>query len=178
VIFESEAPAKGVGTFLVLFIGIYIVLYIAYMAIPDDVLRLTVFPAGIVRPTLAIINMLDNSAHAVSDASTLMSRNGNLDIVRGCDGSGIALLLTSGILAFPTSLRAKVKGLMVSLLLVVFTNCLRILGLYFALAYADNWFELLHLYIIPTLMVLLAGGYFIWWASRQGIDRTSFQSSS
>jgi len=40
----------------------------------------------------------------------------------------------------------------------------RISALYFVIAYYPTWFLLVHVYLAPTLMVMVGCGYFAWWA--------------
>ena len=48
--------------------------------------------------------------------------------------------------------------------LIYVLNLLRIGVLYFAIAYYPDWFQLIHVYLAPTLMVIVACAYFAWWA--------------
>lgn len=166
---SDTAPSeRSVALFLIVFVAAYMGLYVGYMTIPDDILRHTIYPWSIVKPVVASINLLDSDAAVAGIASSLVSNRGNLEIVRGCDGSGVVFLLTAAIVAFPARWRSKAAGIGWALLFVALVNHLRLVGLYFALTHANEWFVTLHVYVFPTLLLLLGGVYFLIWASRRG----------
>jgi exosortase family protein XrtM len=87
-----------------------------------------------------------------------------LEIVRGCDGAGVLFLIISAILVFPAGLMRKLLGLLLGIGLIYGLNLLRICILYYVIAYQPSWFQLIHTYAAPTLMVILGCFYFAWWA--------------
>lgn len=165
---DAASSERNVVVFLIAFVAVYVGLYVGYMAIPDDMLRDKIYPWSIVKPVVASINLLDAGAAVADISSTVVSNRGNLEIVRGCDGSGVILLLTAAIVAFPARWRSKAAGIGWALLFVALVNHLRLVGLYFVQAHANEWFVPLHVYVFPTLLVLLGGVYFIAWASGWG----------
>ena len=40
------------------------------------------------------------------------------------------------------------------------------MSLYFAAHHDRHWFDLLHGYVAPTLIIILACLFFLWWANR------------
>jgi exosortase family protein XrtM len=159
---------RGITLFLIVFVAAYVAMYAGYISIPDDILRDTVYPWGIVRPVVATINLLDGDAAVAGIASSLGSHSGSLEIVRGCDGSGVLFLLTAAILAVRALWRSKVVAIGCALVFVLLINHVRLVALYFVLAHANNWFVMVHVYVFPVLMLLLGGIFFLVWASRWG----------
>jgi exosortase family protein XrtM len=94
----------------------------------------------------------------------LQSPRADLEIVRGCDGAGALFLLMAAILAFPAPFKRKLKGVVLGVLLMYSLNLIRISGLYFVVAYHKDWFLLVHTYLAPTLLIVLACLFFAWWA--------------
>jgi exosortase family protein XrtM len=94
----------------------------------------------------------------------LLSAKANLEIVRGCDGAGVLFLVVSAIIAFPSIWRRRLVGLFLGIGLIYLLNLLRICILYFVIAYRPGWFPLVHVYLAPTLMVMVGCCYFAWWA--------------
>lgn len=90
----------------------------------------------------------------------------NLQVASTCSGLGFIALLGAAIIMFSTSILHKLIGLVTGILLVVLLNTGRIVGLYFVMAYHPGWFLWLHLYVAPTLMVILCCLFFASWSFR------------
>jgi exosortase family protein XrtM len=119
---------------------------------------------GVVSVCADLINISAPQEHILPLQNHLLSSKADLEIVRGCDGAGVLFLIVSAILVFPSTWVRKLTGLILGITLIYVLNLLRIIVLYFVLVYYPDWFELLHEYIAPTLMVLVACAYFAWWA--------------
>ncbi len=163
----SVRREPGPLRFLLLFACGYALLYWAYWLVPDAVLRDSLYPVAILRPCADLINLVFPVEAVGVTAGMLVSPQASLEVVRGCDGSGMLFLIVAAIMAFPSAWRARLAGLCGALLLVHALNTARIVLLYFAAAYRESWFLPLHTYLVPTLFVLGGGLYFAWWAARQ-----------
>jgi exosortase family protein XrtM len=150
--------------FLFMFAGIYGILHFGYFQIPDELLRNVIYHWGLVRPDVGLIDLLAPAERVVAVQNHLISARANLEIVRGCDGSGAIFLIVSAVLAYPATLSRKLLGVCAALALMYGLNLLRIAGIYFVVAYHPAWFLPAHTYFAPTLIVLLGCVYFAWWA--------------
>jgi exosortase family protein XrtM len=148
----------------VLFVGTYALLNYGYLKIPDELFIKTLYYHGVVAVCADTINQFAPLEQVVGYQNHLLSTKADLEIVRGCDGVGVLLLLLSAIIAFPANLKRKLFGLALGISLLYAINLLRIGMLYFVVAYYRDWFLLTHTYVAPTLLVLLACLYFAWWA--------------
>ncbi|WP_243221680.1 exosortase family protein XrtM [Methylobacter sp. S3L5C] len=119
---------------------------------------------GVVTICADLINMLAPLEQVLPQQNHLLSVKANLEIVRGCDGAGVLFLMVSAIVAFPSTWRRKLIGLLLSIGLIYLLNLLRIITLYFIIAYQPDWFLLVHAYLAPTLMIIVGCVYFVWWA--------------
>jgi exosortase family protein XrtM len=146
------------------FIGCYLLLNYGYFKIPDDLFMNVIYYHGVVSICADLINLLAPLEHVLAQQNHLLSAKANLEIVRGCDGAGVLFLVVSAIVAFPSTGRRKLIGLLLGIGLIYLLNLLRISILYFVIAYRPDWFQLLHVYLAPTLMVLVGCCYFAWWA--------------
>lgn len=146
-----------------LFVAVYCVLYLCYSAIPDSILRDNVYFYGIVRPSEALINWLAPAEHVVGTQNRLLSATVRLNIVRGCDGAGVLFLLLAAMLAYRARLATTVLGIVGAVLLVYALNEMRVVALYFIDSHWPEWFLPMHLYFIPTLMILVGAVYFALW---------------
>lgn len=138
----------------------YTAMHAAYFAVPDAVLREQVYVL-LTHAAAALINLAHPAEAARADANLLVSGRAVLEIVRGCDGSGALFMLTAALLAAPLAARVKATGLVAGLALVLLLNQARITGLYFVAAYQPAWFQPLHAYVVPSLLVLAVLLYFL-----------------
>lgn len=147
----------------IFFVACYAFLDYAYFKIPVELFMHVIYHHGVVAVCADLVNWLAPLEHVFAKQNHLISAKANLEIVRGCDGAGVLFLLTAALIAFPSSLRRKLIGLAAGVSLVYCINLIRIVGLYFIVAYQPAWFTLIHTYIAPTLMVIMSCGYFAWW---------------
>jgi exosortase family protein XrtM len=138
-----------------------------YFLVPDQWLARIVYHHGIVSPGAMVIDVIAPHEAIRGEGNRLWSARASLEIVRGCDGSGLLFLLSAAIIAYPSTWREKLAGLAGALLLIYLLNQLRIVGLYFVAAYRDGWFVPLHSYFVPMSLVMACVAYFAWWTSAQ-----------
>jgi exosortase family protein XrtM len=148
----------------IVFVGCYALLNYGYFKIPVELFMNVIYYHGVVIICADLINMLAPLEHVLAQQNHLFSAKANLEIVRGCDGAGVLFLVVSAIVAFPSSWRRKLIGILLGIGLIYLFNLLRISALYFVIAYQPDWFLLVHVYLAPTLMVLVGCCYFAWWA--------------
>jgi exosortase family protein XrtM len=148
----------------ILFIGCYALLDYGYFKIPVDMFINVIYYHGVVTVCADLINLISPLEQVLPQQNHLISTKADLEIVRGCDGAGVLFLVVSAILVFPSKLGRKLVGLILGIALIYVLNLLRIGVLYFAIAYYPDWFQLIHVYLAPTLMVIVACAYFAWWA--------------
>jgi exosortase family protein XrtM len=148
----------------IVFVGSYALLNYGYFKIPDDLFMNVIYYHGVVTICADLINLIAPLEHVLAQQNHLLSAKANLEIVRGCDGAGVLFLVVSAIVAFPSTGRRKLIGLLLGVSLIYLLNMLRISVLYFVIAYRPDWFQLIHVYLAPTLMVLVGCCYFAWWA--------------
>jgi exosortase family protein XrtM len=163
---SSTTPPKKCNEWLqfILFVGCYAVLNYVYFKIPDELFINVIYYHGVVAICADLINMIAPLEQVLAQQNHLISAKANLEIVRGCDGAGVLFLVISAIVAFPSTWRRKLLGLIIGIGLIYFLNLLRICVLYFVIAYQADWFQLVHVYLAPTLMVMVGCCYYAWWA--------------
>ncbi|OQW65198.1 MAG: exosortase family protein XrtM [Proteobacteria bacterium ST_bin11] len=147
-----------------LFVACYALLDYAYFKIPVDLFANVIYYHGVVAVCADLVNWLAPLEQVWAKQNHLISAKADLEIVRGCDGAGVLFLVISAVLVFPGGLKQKLLGLMLGIGLIYGINLLRICVLYFVIAYQPGWFQLIHTYVAPTLMVVLGCFYFAWWA--------------
>lgn len=135
----------------------------AYRQVPDQVLADRIYRWGINEVAAHIINLLHADAQVSVAAHRLVSPRANLEVVRGCDGSGLLFLLGAAVLAFRLRWRRRLEGLLAAIVMVYVLNQLRVVALYFALANRPAWFLPLHTSILPIVILVLSSTLYLCW---------------
>lgn len=152
----------------VIFIGSYLILNRAYFEIPNEILSDTVYFHGLSRVCAGLVNLAGPSDTVAAVGNHLASPLADLEIIRGCDGAGTLFLIIAAMLAFPASLPRKLGGILLGVGLMYGLNIVRISSLYFLMAYRPEWFELVHTYVAPGLIIAIGCLFFAGWASASG----------
>ncbi len=150
--------------FALVFLFAFCVLQFSYQAGRDGLVEHLVIDVATVYPSTALINFIDPDKHAVASGQRILSPHGSLSILNGCEGTETLFLLAAAIAAFRASWRSKLKGLLLGTVLVYCLNQARIVVLFFAARENRSWFEMIHGYIAPSLIIVLCSLFFLWWA--------------
>lgn len=108
----------------------------------------------------AILNVLGYGT-AVSEANIMGKFS--INIKRGCDAIEPMALLSAIILAFPTTLKRKLPGVLIGIVALAILNIIRIVSLYLTGLYAPGIFDLMHLQVWQVLFILAALIYCAIW---------------
>ena len=149
--------------FIVIASILYGVFHFAYHKIPDDYLRNTIYPNVIGYLAADIIHLISPEKRVRVQNNSIIAKGVKLNIVRGCDGSGVLFMLTAAILGFGASLRHTLVGLVLGGLTVYIINQIRIVGLFYVVDYNRDWFQPVHTYYAPTLIIFLVSLFFLVW---------------
>ncbi len=162
--------------FLLIFPAAYGVLHFLYFALPDRLLRDVVHYYAIVLPAAALLNFIAPHEAVSALHGSLRSGRASLEIVRGCDGAGVMFLLVAALIASAADIRRKLLGILGAISLIYILNELRVIALYFVVAYRNEWFGPLHNYFVPMLVIAASVLFFLWWASLAPRQRTNGES--
>jgi exosortase family protein XrtM len=92
-----------------------------------------------------------------------------LEVVRGCDGSGALFLLLAALVAAEgVRWTARAWGALAGALMLYGLNEARLVALYFAAVHRPAWFNSLHEYFIPSLLVMSVGLFYLAWTALAG----------
>jgi exosortase/archaeosortase family protein len=111
----------------------------------------------------AILRALGENV-VVSDRLVRGEVGAGLLIERGCDAVHPSGLFLAAVLAAPVALRLKLPALLLGPVVLMVTNLVRIVSLYFAQIHAPSVFELLHVEVWQAAFVFLAVMLWIAWA--------------
>lgn len=157
----NRRALRFLASFALIFGVLYFVFGIAQGVRSGLIQPFTVFLA---RAVTAIINLF--GAGATSQGVLVQSPDFALSIAMGCDGVEATCLFVAGVLAFPTSWRARLVGLALGVPLVQLINILRLVGLYYVGVFMPAVVEEVHVYVAQTLVILLSTAVLIFWLER------------
>jgi exosortase H (IPTLxxWG-CTERM-specific) len=154
--------------FLALFVLIFAICYLLFGVIPR--VRLGVinpYTEFLARAVAAVINLF--GAGAVANGALVSSPRYSMDIAMGCDGVEASCLYLAGVLAFPTSWRARLIGLVIGVPTIQAINLARLVGLYYVGMYFPSVADQIHDYVAQTIVILLSTAILIFWLERFGV---------
>lgn len=153
--------------FAAVFFMLFAALYFAWSQARGTVVERLVIDYATVQPSVAIINFITPQENVLAQVHRLVSPHARLSVLNGCEGAECLLLLVAAVLAFRGgSWRHKIIGLLAGAALVYVSNQMRIVALFYTFRFERGWFETLHGYLAPTLIVAISCLFFLWWANR------------
>jgi exosortase/archaeosortase family protein len=138
---------------LLWFGGWFVLLYTLLQALPG--LTRWIIDQGTVRPAAALLGWLDPALQARAEGARLVVSGGALHVLPGCEGTDLALLAISAMLAAPLQWRWRLAGAAVALLCMAALNQLRLLVLLQAHRTWPQGFDALHTLWLPLVLVSL-----------------------
>jgi exosortase H (IPTLxxWG-CTERM-specific) len=93
-------------------------------------------------------------------------RAGGMEVISECSGVYVAILFAAGVLAFPAAWRAKLKGVVLGVLVIFAINVLRLVTLGAIIARKREWLPLFHEYLWQVLFILVVAGLYLLWIER------------
>ncbi len=157
--------------FAVKFILCFALLFGAFEASRGSAFERFVVEDMILVPTTALINVVTPNEHAQLAAGRVISSpSSNLHVIRGCEGIEMFLLLVAGIVAFPTSWKHRLQGLLFGSILAYVLSVTRLMALHYILHYSPGAWEALHGLVLPLGPIILMALYFMRW-SAGGVQR-------
>lgn len=114
-----------------------------------------------------LINLMTPAENTRAQAEYLISGSFKLQIAQGCEGMDGVIILLAAILAFPAGIKSKILGMFGGLIILYSLNLFRIAALYYTLKYKSAFFDMMHIYVGQTFIILMAFFYFITWLTIQ-----------
>lgn len=113
---------------------------------------------------------------ATASGADITYANHTVAVKTGCSGLELLAVLVPAILVFPSTLRAKLAGILAAVLFVLPLNAIRVASLSVLLARSTGAFELFHLYFWQAGLVACLFGFFVIWM--KGVTLWSVPRSS
>jgi exosortase H (IPTLxxWG-CTERM-specific) len=169
---EASAPPRQnrMLRFLLLF-PIFLALGFCGLLIPFLHPAITGFTRGLVEISAIVIRLFGGSATAHQVVLQSPSNGFAMEVIDGCNGDDVVVLLWAAILAYPASWKQKGKGLLAGTAAIYVINFLRIISLFYLGQYNRQWFEFAHLYVWESVFVLLTLTIFWIWVRRMAAPK-------
>jgi exosortase H (IPTLxxWG-CTERM-specific) len=154
----------------------FLILFFAILAAAFTVLALQPVNDRVVVPYTSVVARMSGAALASlgEDITVvgcdLRSPRFSVAIYNGCNGLITSLIFVAGVLAFPSTWRAKAIGVVAGLLAIQAINLIRIVALYYTGVLLPDAFDEAHVVVWQSLVIL--AGIVLWvvwarWASAQ-----------
>ncbi len=140
--------------FITVFVVVLVSLFTLEMLVPVQQHVIIPFTSMLARLSAAMILPFDSSVIAYGKVLQFKDTGFAVSIEAGCNGVEATIVLIAAVVAFPASWRARVMAICLGFLAIQVMNLARIISLF----YLGNWnmqfFEWIHLYLWPALIML------------------------
>jgi len=102
------------------------------------------------------------------DGVSLYSPLLNMRIVSECTAITPTMVFSAAVIAFPSSIYTKLKGLLLGIVALYLINLVRVVTLFYIGTHAPDQMEFVHIVVWQSAMILIAIGLWSLWAARYG----------
>ncbi len=148
---------------LLAFVALFAAMYTALSRAWNKGVSHWVIDWATVKPAAWIARQISGHADILADGSHLRSMSASINILYGCEGTDVLMLLASALLVAPASFRDRLIGLAAGTVFVFAINQVRVLTLFFSVQRYPTWFGPLHGLIAPLAVVVLVVVFFLGW---------------
>ena len=146
---------------LALFLGLFFALQISWEFCRGTLLEHWVIDSITVVPSAWIVNAIWPQQFVAAEGNSLISSQGQLNILNGCEGLEVLFLLIAAFLAYPFGWRRRLLGIAAGTVFVYGLNQVRIVVLWEVILRRGEWFGLFHGVILPLALVTLCAFFFL-----------------
>lgn len=107
---------------------------------------------------------------ATVSGQVLSSPRFSVAIFNGCNGLEAILIFVSGVVAFPTSWRRKLVGILVGFAAIQVFNVVRVVSLFYVGALRPQWFSVSHVFVWQSLVIVFGVVLWLVWARRYAAE--------
>ncbi len=159
------ASASQTLLFAVKFSIVFAALMWAFEASRGTGFERFIIETSLLTPTAFVIDAVTPQEHVVRAERTLSSPGSNLRVTRGCEGVEMFLMLLAAILAFPSSWKQRLRGLLFGSIIAYCLSIARLMALHYTLRYYPNLWEALHGLILPLAPIVVIALFFMRWSA-------------
>ena len=152
--------------FPLLFLGCMIVLMAGYYALPVSFVENSFVRFFAVVPGSFFIDLITPDTEVSANGTRIVSNIAKLNVLKGCEGTEVLLILYSAIIATLRPLKFSIIGIVIGTLIIFVLNQFRIVALFFIAAYHRSTFEIVHGLLAPLIIIAITGLFFMLWHKR------------
>ena len=158
------------GKSVVLFILLLVLLEGIYL-LTNQSWAVVMFAKTTANLTATILSLLGESVRV--DGVSLYSPLLNMRIVSECTAIIPTMVFASAILAFPSKISLKVKGIILGIIALNLINLVRVVSLFYIGTHFPSHMEFAHVIVWQAAMILIAIGLWSLWAVRYSEIRSA-----
>ncbi len=151
--------------FLIKFLATIAVLYVVIALNPVNDHVIVPFTEGITSVSAAMLRGLGQVAE-VSEGTLIRTTGFIVDVKNGCNGIEAIILLIAAIGAYPAPLVHRIVGILAASIALQVINVFRIAMLVWLGAHYPDIFQLFHVAVWQTVIILISVLLFLLWSSR------------
>jgi len=151
--------------FVLYFILFFLLLQIAHYSLKSYTSPILVHKLN-TEVSSKIINFITPDEKTFTRGNTIGSGGFSIRIAQGCEGTEGILLIIAALGAFSMGIKQKISGMLVGTLVIYVSNLVRITTLYYTLKYKPGMFDLIHVYVGQTFIILIGVFFFIAWINK------------
>lgn len=151
--------------FLIKFLAAITVLYVLIALNPVNDHVIVPFTEGITAVSAAVLRGIGQAAE-VSEGTLIRTTGFIVDVKNGCNGIEAIILLIAAIGAYPAPIKHRIAGIIGASILLQAINILRISMLVWLGAHHPDIFQLFHVAVWQTVIILISVLLFLLWSSR------------
>jgi exosortase H (IPTLxxWG-CTERM-specific) len=102
--------------------------------------------------------------------TSIMSPRFSVDVVQGCDSIYPTAMLWAALLAYPSTWKSKLIGMVGGAIVLFVINIIRIVTMFYIGVFVPSLFDMVHVYAWQALFILLTLAVWLFWAAK--ISRT------
>lgn len=148
--------------FLLTFLGIIVALYAVVAINPVNDHVIIPFTKFITRIAAVLLNIAGQGV--VVDGTIIRSKTFAVDVENGCNGIEAIILLVAAIGAFPAGWKQKLIGIVGGFFAVEALNTFRVAMLFWLGDHFRKFFQLFHVAVWQSIIILLTVGLFLLWS--------------
>ncbi len=112
------------------------------------------FTAAIASVSAAIVTFFDTNVFAIGNRLYHSVTGFSVSIEPGCNGVEATIILIAAILAFRSTLKQKITGILAGFIAIQVLNLARVISLFYLGQWKTDVFTFAHLYLWPVLIML------------------------
>jgi exosortase/archaeosortase family protein len=148
---------------LLAFVTLFGVMYLLLSSFWSDGLSHLVIDVATVEPAAWLARLVSADPGIVAVGSRIQSPQASINVLYGCEGTDVFMVLVAALLVAPVPWRARLPGLLAGGVFVFAVNQARVLALFYAYRWHRDWFGPIHGLLGPMLVVLAVTGFFLAW---------------